>query len=618
MKKKLLFLKELLKPLILLVVISIPLLFYNLVVDPYKVFFQKFIDAYGQPNKQYMKMKYLLKNKDQYDSFIFGSSRVNFVDPKIVPDGKYYNISYPAGVPSQFYKNIKHLYKNDVEIENLIVGLDYLCFFTPPDADILHFLNRLDYPVTLYEKINFYKTYFFLRPTYNDILKTLKSIKQKKKRGIFKEFYTKGTIIPPRDSEETISKNIDKHVNKSRFAVSFGKYENSEGNFEESLAYVDSIVRFAKSHKINLKIYIHPNHTTTFFCLNFENYLRALKRLSEITDFYDFTGFNPVTNDNYYYYETSHYRYIVGEMIIKSIFNQTDSGCPIEFGKFIDHSCIEEHISNLKEDFFEYSNTLIINDKSKTTINEKDLIRKNNIAVKVTINGYPVSFLADTIKITSETIFIDAKVDIEHYESPINVEIDNHYFKPVQSENKNDKNPKYLDLKFRIPVRKFTPGYHQLRLIYKSRENTQQYYYGTYNIEIIKDNYIGPIPDLKKRGKLSHFKVDFINNQRVRNNKPVIFSKQINLRGWFYDKKTKSVPSYIICYINNTPYISQIKYKRPDLRKKFNNSHLGWGISVYCKNLVKGNNEIKFEFINKEKKSIQTTSKKVHFIYQEE
>jgi hypothetical protein len=50
-------------------------------------------------------------------------------------------------------------------------------------------------------------------------------------------------------------------------------------------------------------------------------YLDFLYRLSDITEYYNFSGVNDVTTDNSLYWETSHYKMEVGDMIIDTIFN---------------------------------------------------------------------------------------------------------------------------------------------------------------------------------------------------------------------------------------------------------------------------------------------------------
>ncbi len=80
-----------------------------------------------------------------------------------------------------------------------------------------------------------------------------------------------------------------------------------------------------------------------------DDYLRYLKEISNITDFYDFSGYNTITMNNYNYYESSHYRPLVGAIIAGRIFNDKSIKIPNDFGVFVTKDNITEHLSNLKK-----------------------------------------------------------------------------------------------------------------------------------------------------------------------------------------------------------------------------------------------------------------------------
>ncbi|MGL5355948.1 MAG: hypothetical protein ACRDAQ_05285, partial [Cetobacterium sp.] len=64
------------------------------------------------------------------------------------------------------------------------------------------------------------------------------------------------------------------------------------------------------------------------------------KKLLELTDYWDFAELNKFTENNYYWYEASHYRPILGELIFKKIFKDDFEIVPIlvdeenVFGKY--------------------------------------------------------------------------------------------------------------------------------------------------------------------------------------------------------------------------------------------------------------------------------------------
>jgi len=74
-----------------------------------------------------------------------------------------------------------------------------------------------------------------------------------------------------------------------------------------------------------------------------------LSRLSEITDYYNFSGINDITANNDNYLEASHYKAKVGNLIIDTIFNnKTDKNLLSQgFGYYVTTETKNEFINLL-------------------------------------------------------------------------------------------------------------------------------------------------------------------------------------------------------------------------------------------------------------------------------
>jgi len=89
---------------LILGVIFIP---FSMFIDPFNVFHVSAPRNNGvEPNKNYLKMHNVLYHPDKYDSFLFGSSRVGFIDVEKMNDGVYYDMMYSEGTPAEHYDNI--------------------------------------------------------------------------------------------------------------------------------------------------------------------------------------------------------------------------------------------------------------------------------------------------------------------------------------------------------------------------------------------------------------------------------------------------------------------------------------------------------------------------------
>ena len=106
----------------------------------------------------------------------------------------------------------------------------------------------------------------------------------------------------------------------------------------------------------------------------FPQYYRWIKELTVMTEklnqqgkgqlnLWDFSGFNSITTEPIprknpymkYYYETSHYKDIVGDYIIQTVLE--DKNVISDFGKRLDSINIDKHILQMKEDIDLYKNT---------------------------------------------------------------------------------------------------------------------------------------------------------------------------------------------------------------------------------------------------------------------
>ena len=115
----------------------------------------------------------------------------------------------------------------------------------------------------------------------------------------------------------------------------------------ETIEDIREIVELCKKNKIELIIFINPmHHLTLRASIKEKSYFEFLRRLAEITDFYNFSCFNEITLSNENYIDTSHYRAEIGDMIINVICN----GAPVKnsFGKKINNGNVEELIEELR------------------------------------------------------------------------------------------------------------------------------------------------------------------------------------------------------------------------------------------------------------------------------
>jgi len=327
--------------LLFLLIPIISLALYNYILDPYSVLKKDITKEVITGNYRYIKVKHVLENPNKYNSFLFGSSRANYIDIEKVRSAKFYNLFYGSSTPSQWLYDLNLLLNKNIKIQNIVLALDDFSFKLNQDKKNVDLFFK-PYPTTFNESLYFYISYIFAKPN----LKIFKLFVKKKKKIRWKKtshIFTNGRIDRP-ERDVYIENNKMEHISDSTFKQPFYVRGN---RINKTIESISSIKNVCKKNNINLIIVINPVHKTTYLANDITQFNLFKKKLSGITPFWDFSGLNSITSNNYYYYETSHFRHKVGNMILAKIFNIRNIFIPKDFGMKITRRNIDKHINQL-------------------------------------------------------------------------------------------------------------------------------------------------------------------------------------------------------------------------------------------------------------------------------
>lgn len=318
----------------LLAVIVIPV---NVMIDPYNVFHADEIRDNGvEPNKNYIKTKYVIQNKDKYDSYLFGSSRAGFIDVSKLPDGSWYNLSYSEGVPAEQVKTLKALIVNGEIPKQVYLSLDNISYLVSPEYHEEQ-MYRKAYPFTgsFKQKVDFYTSYL-------DTITTLESLSVIRNHegdtpGLQKRMYTTGC------EDLNAERTFDKEHNEAYWATYY------EPRIDEAIVEIKEFCDICKAHDIKLVVFTNPMYITTYEKSIDKGYLDFLAELSEVTDYYNFSGYNRISMDDNYYFETSHFTPEAADIIMDIIENggNEDEIAIQGFGQYVTKDNSAEFINNL-------------------------------------------------------------------------------------------------------------------------------------------------------------------------------------------------------------------------------------------------------------------------------
>jgi hypothetical protein len=305
--------KLFLKLLLLALPLALPLIIVSYLIDPFNVFHYKNIRDNGvEPNKNYIKMRYILDNPGKFDSYLFGSSRVYAIDVSTIKGARWYNMTYSVGLPKEHFENLTVLIHSKIVPDTVLIGVDDIACRVDPQGHHQD-LMRMPYPKeAMQNKTAYYRFLInYFNPAVFDSLPVI--ISHKGENASFrKQFYENGGFYY---SAERMARKPDYWEN------AVGITEPFSYGIENVIRDIQSIIDLCNKNNIKLILFTHPLHKLTYEKAVEYGYIDFLMRLSDITDYYNFSGINDVTTNNDNYFETIHYKQNVGDLIIDAIFN---------------------------------------------------------------------------------------------------------------------------------------------------------------------------------------------------------------------------------------------------------------------------------------------------------
>lgn len=326
-------------------------------VDVFNIFhYKKIRITSAEPNRNFVKTKYIIDNPDKFNAFIFGSSKIENIIPDFLPSKdenntplNWYNMEYSSGVPAEFAQTIESFLNNNVKIKEIIVGIDNQTISTSIQK---HKTQLLRQPFNTYEKnpLKFYWMYIYNTADINMLKKILPEVTENIKAPsktdyIRKLFYEKGVEIHNLSTALPTKNNKTKFQNLYQFA-----YTN-----QETINDIRKIKNICQKHDIKFTLIVLPTYAPIYVnSVKYGQYLKFLNELAYIYPYYSFAGIYKYTNSEKYFFDPSHFRPYVGEKIAKILYGNDEEKEIIKqdvgelFGIKIDENNINRYIKTLK------------------------------------------------------------------------------------------------------------------------------------------------------------------------------------------------------------------------------------------------------------------------------
>ena len=409
----------------LLIFSLLPILNYS--IDPWRVLHNDHENSYTgiSANKSFLKVGYLLDNKNRYDTLFMGSSRSGYLDAGLVSK-QAYNMKYNFGVGGMHLHNLKILLANKISIKNLWLGVnDYIIWKDPKDHESDY--QRKTYKNDFIGKLDFYSFYLLKKIDNRDMRIFKDEVTLTKSYEITDPDRT--NLKTARDREKNIMNDTDFWIKKmQKYRIILLGYDDNKYRINPAVNEIKEIKKLCDEHHIKLTVFMYPSFYKTYLWYNQSKIEEFKRKLSSVVDFHDFYALNHIAFNELNWIDTSHFTLSVGNYIIENIQKNTflvtkknvdthiiKTRTPIK--DLLHNSSNEIYRININIDIGLSSFKSIFNIKEKQykyyTTNQFET-SKDNDSIRMPVDYFDQTLILDNIKSNSQNVVLNYKVYTPH------------------------------------------------------------------------------------------------------------------------------------------------------------------------------------------------------------
>lgn len=331
---------------------------FNFLIDPYGIYDSPKVASFNKYKSEQMAYDRIFQAieiiKRKPNVLFLGSSTVQFgLDTRYFPKNgsdEVYNLGLQNGNIKEVNHYFKHALVNNPNIKTVVMGVDLFIFEKNKENNPNYDENRLNKKIINFKDIA--NTLF----SFSAFDASVKTIKNNQNGTASHLEYINGMLLY--DPGKPVPGSLDRFV---FFLKGVFRKKPDEHRFsQERLDYFREIVQICQEKNIDLMVFISPSHATqwtgteaagNWYWKEWENWK---KELVKITPIWDFSGYSsvttePVSDDMKNYYDSSHYRPAVSELILARMFNEAVE-IPDDFGVLLTPENLEENLQRIREE----------------------------------------------------------------------------------------------------------------------------------------------------------------------------------------------------------------------------------------------------------------------------
>jgi hypothetical protein len=330
----------------------------NIAIDPYGIVNSPVLAGVNELKPEQFNHVRLFKAADTIRikprTVALGSSRTDIgLDPKhpALVNKPAYNLGLVGPNMYEVSRYFEHAVANQPNLKTVVLGIDFLMFNE-------NWENSPDFDESRLEKTSL-KAQDFLNISFST--SALKASKKTIKSSVESEAYY---LYRPDGLRYVYGNEPDEPLEK-KFEKMLGGFLEGEKSYQQhqlSQVHLDSfrkVVEICREKNIELKVFISPPHATQIEAIRaagawseFEDWKQEIVA---ITPVWDFSGYNSITTEPIgeemeNYWDSSHYRKEVGDLILDRLFKREDAVVPEDFGTLVTPDNIESHLKEIRAD----------------------------------------------------------------------------------------------------------------------------------------------------------------------------------------------------------------------------------------------------------------------------
>lgn len=379
---------------------------FNLLVDPFELFNSPKFAQFNQKKPLFHAHDRMIKanrmRQWQPDVIVMGSSRAEI---GLNPDNTdllktatpAFNLAISGANIHELLRYLQHA-QHLKPLKQVVVGLDFFMFNinkpNEPDFNDSRLApNSKGYYVDLFQSLL----------TYDALEASIKTINQQ--HTIPESVYLPNGFRDDRDSWSLIQKvgghrqaaiNNERHTLAEMDGYVFFAITDKSGD-SSSLESFEQLLVFCKDNKIDLHLFISPEHARKLVLLNHvglwaefaswkQHLVRIIAENAPEFSLWDFSGFNSITTEAFPalgdsktqmhgYWESSHYKKEIGNIILHKLLTADNSTPPADFGVLLTPLSIGSQLQNAQSQRDAYINAnpdILVDIENMLTATEAD------------------------------------------------------------------------------------------------------------------------------------------------------------------------------------------------------------------------------------------------------